>query len=176
MRIGVPKEIKPQEHRVALVPGGVGRLVESGHEVRIESGAGDGSGLSDSDYKKAGAVLVPTDEVWAESELIVKVKEPQPEEWPRIRKDQILFTFFHFASSQTLTEAMLRSGATCIAYETVATDEGFHPILTPMSEIAGRLAVLHGTRFLEKTGGGKGQLICGVPGVRSGHVVILGGG
>ncbi|MCA9410583.1 MAG: alanine dehydrogenase [Candidatus Omnitrophica bacterium] len=176
MRIGVPKEIKPQEHRVALIPGGVGRLVESGHEVRIESGAGDGSGLSDSDYKKAGAVPVSTDEVWAESELIVKVKEPQPEEWPRIRKDQVLFTFFHFASSKTLTEAMLRSGATCIAYETVATDEGFHPILTPMSEIAGRLAVLHGTRFLEKTGGGKGQLICGVPGVRSGHVVILGGG
>lgn len=176
MIIGVPKEIKAQEYRVALVPGGVQRLVASGHQVLIETGAGEGSGVSDPAYVLAGALLGSADQVWERSELILKVKEPQAIEIPRIRKDQTLFTFLHLAASKELTLSLLESGALCIAYETVTTDDGFHPILTPMSEIAGRLAVLHGIRYLEKTHGGKGQLLSGVPGVQSGHVVILGGG
>ncbi len=176
MKIGVPKETKPQEFRVSLVPGGTRRLVEEGHDVRVECGAGVGSGISDDAYSAEGAELSTSEEVWAESELILKVKEPQPTEWSLIHEGQTLFTFFHLASSKELTQALIKSGATCIAYETVTTGDGFHPILTPMSEIAGRLAVLQGTRFLEKTHGGKGQLLSGVPGVQSGHVVILGGG
>jgi len=176
MKIGVPKEIKPQEFRVALVPSGVGRLTGSGHEVLVEYGAGEGSGISNQQYRAEGAGMGTAEEIWAGSDLILKVKEPQPSEWELVREGQTLFTFFHLASSKELTKALLKSGATCIAYETVTTDQGFHPILTPMSEIAGRLAVLEGTRFLERTHGGRGMLLCGVPGVQSGHVVILGGG
>jgi alanine dehydrogenase len=176
VKIGIPKELKSQEYRVAVVPGGVRRLVASGHRVLIESGAGEGSGLDDREFSDAGASVRSVEEVWAESDLILKVKEPQPVEWPRIRADQTVFAFLHLASSKELTLALQESGAICIAYETVTTDQGFHPILTPMSEIAGRLAVLHGARFLERTHRGKGQLLSGVPGVQAGHVVILGGG
>jgi alanine dehydrogenase len=176
MRIGIPKEIKDQEFRVGLVPGGARRLIDEGHEILIERSAGEGSGIPDEAYSEEGAGIVERDEVWENAELVVKVKEPQPSEWPLIRKDQILFTFFHLASSRDLTEALMNSGAVCIAYETVQTDEGHHPLLTPMSEIAGRLAVLQGAKYLERTTGGRGLLLSGVPGVHSAHVVILGAG
>jgi len=176
MIVGTPKEIKDQEFRVGLVPGGVRRLVDSRHQVLVERNAGEGSGVSDNDYSTEGAQPVSRDEVWKRADLVVKVKEPQPSEWPLVRESQILLTFFHFASSRELTEAMIHSGATCVAYETVETVNGHHPLLTPMSEIAGRLSIQQGAKYLERTTGGRGVLMGGVPGVHSAHVLVLGGG
>jgi len=177
MIIGVPKEVKNNEFRVAITPGGVKQFVKNGHKVVIEKDAGVGSGIFDSDYEEEGATLLPTaTEVWAKADLILKVKEPLESEWPHIRPGQILFTYFHFASSQPLTEAMMERQGICIAYETVETDEGHNVLLTPMSEIAGRLSIQHGANYLEAPQGGRGVLLGGVPGVEPAHIVVIGGG
>ncbi|ADL54057.1 alanine dehydrogenase [Gallionella capsiferriformans] len=177
MKIGVPKEIKTNENRIALAPSGAAALVVAGHQVWVEQGAGEGSGFSDQLYLDAGAQIAPDAEMlWLQAELIVKVKEPLRAEWPRIRPGQILFTYFHFAASRELTDAHLASGAICIAYETVAQPSGELPLLTPMSEVAGRMAVQEGAKYLEKLYGGRGVLLGGVPGVAPAHVVVLGGG
>lgn len=176
MHIGVPKEIKDQEFRIGLTPAAVRALTDHGHRVAIETQAGIGSGFSDQDYIEAGAQIAPDAAAVYEQPMVVKVKEPLLAEYPLLRKDQILFTYLHLAASRELTEALLQSGTTCIAYETVALADGRLPLLTPMSAIAGRLAVQFGARFLEKQQGGRGVLLGGVPGVASGHVVILGGG
>ncbi|OQW69776.1 MAG: alanine dehydrogenase [Proteobacteria bacterium ST_bin11] len=177
MKIGVPKEIKPNENRVSVVPSGVAALVSAGHSVTMESGAGIGAGFEDALYQAAGANLVDGPEsVWASAEMIIKVKEPIEPEWSLIRPGQTLFTYFHFAANRPLTEAHLASGATCIAYETVQLPSGELPLLTPMSEVAGRLAVQEGAHYLEKLYGGRGMLLGGVPGVLPAKVLILGGG
>jgi alanine dehydrogenase len=177
MKVGVPREIKTKEARVALVPAGVEALIQAGHEVWVERGAGEGSGWMDEDYVSAGGQVVGTaDEVWGVADLIVKVKEPVPVEWPRLRPGQILFTYLHLAASEPLTRALLDSGAVALAYETVEGERGELPLLTPMSEVAGRLAVLEGARYLHRIHGGRGTLLPGVPGVAPGKVVILGGG
>jgi len=177
MIIGVPKEIKTNEYRVSVVPPGVAALAAAGHDVRVEAGAGLGSGFSDEQYLLAGAHIVGDAEaVWAAADLIVKVKEPVRAEWPRLRAGQTVFTYFHFAADRELTQAHLNSGATCIAYETVTQPSGELPLLTPMSEVAGRMAVQEGAKYLEKLHGGRGVLLGGVPGVAPAHVVILGGG
>lgn len=177
MKIGVPKEIKTNEYRVALVPSGVASLVAAGHSVCVESGAGEGSGFSDEQYQNAGAhIVTDADALWAGAELIVKVKEPIRTEWQRLRAGQIVFTYFHFAADRELTLAHIDSGAICIAYETVAHTSGELPLLTPMSEVAGRMAVQEGAKYLEKRYGGRGILLGGVPGVASAHVLVLGGG
>jgi len=177
MRIGVPKEIKTNENRVALRPVGAEVLVADGHEVWVERGAGDGSGFPDASYEGAGARLIDSPErVFAECEMIIKVKEPLPVEVQRIREGQIVFTYFHFAASRELTEGMIRSKAVAIAYETVEESDGSLPLLVPMSEVAGRMAVQEGAKFLEKLMGGRGILLGGVPGTPPGEVVILGGG
>ncbi|MCB2154103.1 alanine dehydrogenase [bacterium] len=177
MIIGVPKEIKDQEHRVAVVPAGAKDLVRNGHRVVVQSGAGTGIGISDADYTAVGAEVAATaKEVWDQAEIIAKVKEPQPSEWPHIRADHVLFTYFHFASGKELTEAMMKCGAKCIAYETVEDKKGALPLLTPMSEIAGRLSTLQGAKYLEKIHGGRGTLLGGVPGVKPARVMIIGGG
>lgn len=177
MKIGIPKEIKTNENRVALVPAGAEALAAAGHAVLVETGAGLGSGFTDAQYVAVGAQIRPdADEVWAEAELVVKVKEPIEREWSRIRPGQTLFTYFHFAANETLTRAHITSGATCIAYETVELSSGELPLLTPMSEVAGRMAVHEGAKYLEKLHGGRGVLLGGVPGVPPARVVILGGG
>lgn len=177
MKISVPKEIKTNENRVALVPAGAESLVKAGHEVLVEQGAGLGSGFSDEQYLAVGARIAPdADSTWASSELIVKVKEPIEPEWNRIKEGQTLFTYFHFAADERLTQAHINSGAICIAYETVELSSGERPLLTPMSEVAGRMAVQEGAKYLEKLYGGRGVLLGGVPGVPSARVVILGGG
>lgn len=177
MIIGTPKEIKNHESRVGLNTASVGSLVDSGHKVYIEKNAGIKSGFSDDDYKKAGAEILSTaKEIYSKSELIVKVKEPQKEEFILIQKNQTLFTYFHFSSSKSLTEAMMQSKATCIAYETVETSDKKLPLLTPMSEVAGRMAVQQGAKYLEKPQLGKGKLIGGVPGVAPAKVIIIGAG
>lgn len=177
MIIGVPKEIKTNENRIALVPGGAESLVQAGHTVFIEQGAGEGSGFPDSAYEAAGAkILATADEVWQKAEMIMKVKEPIAVEWPRMRKDQVIFTYFHFAASEELTRAVMDSGAIAIAYETVQLPTGELPLLTPMSEVAGRMSVQEGAKYLEKFFGGRGVLLGGVPGVMPGKVVVLGGG
>lgn len=177
MIIGVPKEIKNNENRVAVTPAGVKEFTRHGHTVYVQSTAGLGSGFSDDDYKAAGAQLLPgIADVYAVADMIVKVKEPIAEEYPLVRKGQILFTYFHFACDLALTEAMLGSGAVCIAYETVRLADGSLPLLVPMSEVAGRMSVQEGARFLEKPQGGKGMLLGGVPGVRPARVLVLGGG
>jgi alanine dehydrogenase len=177
MIIGVPKEIKTNEFRVSVVPSGVASLTAAGHDVLVESGAGLGSGFGDEQYLLAGARIVGDAEaVWAAADLIVKVKEPVRAEWPRLRAEQTVFTYFHFAADRELTEAHINSGATCIAYETVTQPSGELPLLTPMSEVAGRMAVQEGAKYLEKLHGGRGVLLGGVPGVAPAHVVILGGG
>jgi alanine dehydrogenase len=177
MRIGVPREVKANEYRVALVPAGAEELVRHGHEVLLEVGAGEGSGFPDELYEEAGARIVDTaEEVWARAEMILKVKEPIEEEWPRMRPGQLLFTYFHFAASEPLTRAVMDSGAVAIAYETVQVSSGELPLLTPMSEVAGRLSILEGAKYLERFYGGRGLLLGGVPGVLPAHVVILGGG
>lgn len=177
MKIGIPKEIKTNENRVAVVPSGVEALAAAGHEVLVEQGAGLGSGFSDEQYAAAGARIVPeAAAVWAGAELIVKVKEPIEPEWKRIRPGQVIFTYFHFAADRKLTEAHLASGATCIAYETVELPSRELPLLTPMSEVAGRMAVQQGAKYLEQLYGGRGILLGGVPGVAPAKVSILGGG
>src|SRR5438067_11470147 len=177
MLIGVPKEVKNHEYRVGLVPGSVRELVHHGHKVVVESGAGAGIGFEDSAYENAGAeILVRASDVFAAAELIVKVKEPQPEEVRALREDQILFTYLHLAADRALAEALLRSGAVAIAYETVTDKTGGLPLLAPMSEVAGRMSVQVGAHCLEKEQGGMGILLGGVPGVPAAKVVILGGG
>lgn len=177
MKIGVPKEMKNGENRVALTPGGVYELVSLGHEVFIQESAGAGSGFPDEDYREAGAIMLPSLEaVYAMGELIVKVKEPIPVEYPLIKRNQVIFTYFHFASSESLTRAMIASKAVCIAYETVKDADGSLPLLTPMSEVAGRMAIQQGAKYLEKPVKGRGVLLGGVPGVPPGRVLILGAG
>jgi len=177
MRIGIPKEIKTNENRVSLVPAGAEALVSAGHTVFVEKSAGEGSSFSDEQYVAVGAKILKTaDEVWKEAEMIIKVKEPIAPEWPRMRKGQTLFTYFHFAADEKLTKAHLDSGATCIAYETVELANGDLPLLIPMSEVAGRMAVQEGAKYLEKLYGGLGLLLGGVPGVQPANVVVLGGG
>lgn len=176
MNIGVPREIKEQEFRVALLPSGAYQLSRRGHQVLVESGAGSGIGFSDADYTKAGAEIVSThDEVFARADMIVKVKEPLPSEYALLRPGQILFTYLHLAAGKPLTEALIASGATCIAYETVEVNRRL-PLLEPMSEIAGRMSVIVGGYFLAKHHGGNGVLLGGVPGVLPGKVVVIGGG
>ena len=176
MIVGVPKEIKEQEQRVALLPSGTNQLTKHGHSVLVERNAGLGSGYSDGDYVKAGAEIVDqAKEVFARADLIVKVKEPLKAEFPLLRSGQILFTYLHLAASKSLTEALLKSGVTGVAYETIPVDHRL-PLLEPMSEIAGRMSVVMGANFLAKYNGGSGVLLGGVPGVLPGRVVILGGG
>lgn len=177
MIIGIPKEIKNNENRVGMTPAGVKELVNHGHKVYVQHTAGEGSGFSDDEYTEAGAAILPTiEDVYATAEMIIKVKEPIEPEYKLVRKEQILFTYFHFASDRELTDAMIASGATCIAYETVRDRQGALPLLIPMSELAGRMSVQEGARFLEKPQGGKGKLIGGVPGVKPCKVLIIGGG
>jgi len=177
MRVGIPKEIKTNENRVAMVPAGVEALVAAGHSVLVETGAGIGSGFDDFSFMAVGAQIArDADAVWAAADLIVKVKEPIEAEWKRIRPGQIIFTYFHFAASERLTQAHLVSGAICIAYETVELPSRELPLLTPMSEVAGRMAVQEGAKYLEKLHDGRGILLGGVPGVAPAKVVVLGAG
>lgn len=177
MIIGVPKEIKSHEYRVGMMPVGVEELVRAGHTVLVEREAGIGSGFPDESYEREGARLVETAaEVFSQAELIVKVKEPQPAEIPLIRAGQTIFTYFHFAADRKLTEAMLASGATCVAYETLRDSQGRLPLLTPMSEVAGRMSIQEGAKYLERPQMGRGILLGGVPGVAPAHITILGGG
>ena len=177
MRIGVPKEIKVHEYRVGLTPASVRELVEAGHEVLVQTGAAAGIGFTDADYQRVGAKIASSaEDVFAQSEMIVKVKEPQPAECAMLRKGQVLYTYLHLAPDPKQTEALVRSGATCIAYETVTAPDGSLPLLTPMSEVAGRMSVQVGAYFLQKASGGRGILLGGVPGVAPAKVVILGGG
>jgi alanine dehydrogenase len=177
MVIGVPKEIKTNENRIALVPAGAEALVGAGHTVYVEKDGGVGSGFPDQAYVDAGAQILPTaDEVWQKSDMIMKVKEPIAVEWPRMKRDQLIYTYFHFAAAEDLTRAVIDSGAVALAYETVELPSGELPLLTPMSEVAGRMAVQEGAKYLEKVFGGSGILLGGVPGVAPGEVVIIGGG
>lgn len=176
MKIGVAREIKPQENRVALTPAGVRTLVAHGHEVRAERGSGEGSGFADDDYRRAGAIVVEREELFGVSDLVTKVKEPLPEEYGLFREGQVLYTYLHLAPERALTEALMRVKVAAIAYETVQRDDRSLPLLTPMSEVAGRMAAQVGAQFLEKAHGGKGILLGGVPGVLPGRVVIVGGG
>lgn len=177
MQVGVVKEIKADESRVALTPAGVESFCDQGHQVLVESGAGTGSGFSDEEYTAVGGRIVATAaEVWAEAEMVMKVKEPQPSEIPHIRREQIVFTYFHFAASEELTRGIMDSGCVAIAYETITDKNGHLPLLTPMSEVAGRMAIQQGAKYLEKAHGGRGILLGGVPGVPPATVVILGAG
>ncbi|MBP5337825.1 MAG: alanine dehydrogenase [Prevotella sp.] len=177
MKVGIPKEIKNNENRVGMTPAGVSELVKRGHEVSVQHTAGEGSGFSDEEYIAAGARILPDIEaVYRECDMIVKVKEPIEPEYKLVRKGQLLFTYFHFACEKELTDAMLQSGAVCLAYETVQLPNGSLPLLQPMSEVAGRMATLNGAYYLQKTKGGKGKLISGVPGVSPARVLVLGGG
>src|SRR5437868_7278962 len=176
MKIGVAKEIKTDEYRVALTPAGALELVQHGHDVLVETGAGDGSSFPDSAYEAVGARTVSVGAVWEESELLLKVKEPVEEEYSRLREGLVLFTYLHIAADEPLTRALVDSGITAVAYETVETDSGALPLLAPMSEIAGRLAAQAGAYFLEKPLGGRGLLLGGVPGVAPGSVLVIGGG
>lgn len=177
MIIGVPKEIKKHENRVSLVPSGVEVLVQQGHTVLVQNNAGLASNHPNEEYTQYGAKIIDTaEEIFAQAEMIVKVKEPQPSEFPLLRKDQILFTYLHFASSEELTKAVMASGCIAIAYETIQDANGSLPLLTPMSEVAGRMSVQIGARFLQKNEGGLGVLLGGIPGVRPGKVLVIGGG
>jgi alanine dehydrogenase len=175
--VGVPKEIKEHEYRVSLLPVGVEDLIRAGHQVLIERAAGVGSGIPDADYERSGARLSDSaEEIWATADLIVKVKEPLPSEWPRMRPGQLIFTYFHFAASEALTRAVIDSGASALAYETLAGEDGQLRLLTPMSEVAGRMSIQEGAKYLERPAQGRGVLLGGVPGVEPAHVTILGGG
>jgi len=177
VKIGVPKELKNNENRVALTPSGVLELTKRNHQVFIQRDAGAGSGFSDEEYQKAGAIILPDIEsVYDLGEMIVKVKEPIAQEYPLIKKDQLLFTYFHFASSESLTHAMMERGAICLAYETVETTDRNLPLLVPMSEVAGRMSIQEGAKYLESPSGGKGILLGGVAGVKPANVLVLGGG
>ena len=177
MIVGIPKEIKDNEYRVAQTPGGVEMLVQHGHTVLVQAGAGEGSGFSDDEYRRSGAVIVEdAAEVWQKAEMILKVKEPLPQEYDYLRPGLILFTYLHLAADRRLTEELLKRQVTAIGYETVELDDGRLPLLVPMSEVAGRMAVQIGAHYLEKTQGGRGKLLGGIPGVRPADVVIIGGG
>ena len=177
MLIGVPKEIKSHENRVALLPSGALSLVRKGHKVMLEAGAGNGSGFPDEAYEKNGAqILTDVDKIWAEADMIIKVKEPVGPEYKRVREGQIIFTYFHFAASEALTRTVMESGCIAIAYETVESPDRSLPLLIPMSEVAGRMSVQQGAKYLEKAQGGRGVLLSGIPGVKPGNVLILGGG
>ena len=177
MKVGIPKEIKNNENRVGMTPSGVAELVRKGHQVLDQHTAGEGSGFADADYQKVGAQIVSTiEDVYAQADMIVKVKEPIEPEYALVRQGQVLFTYFHFACEEELTHAMMKSGAICIAYETVERDDRSLPLLIPMSEVAGRMAVQNGAYYLQKTKGGKGKLMAGVPGVKPARVLVLGGG
>jgi alanine dehydrogenase len=176
VKIGVAKEIKPDEYRVALTPAGARELVQRGHDVTIETGAGMGSSFPDETYESAGASIASVDDVWSDSELLLKVKEPIAPEYDRLREGLVLFTYLHIAADEPLTRALVDSGVTAVAYETVETQDHRLPLLAPMSEIAGRLAAQAGAYFLEKPLGGRGLLLGGVPGVAKGSVVVIGGG
>lgn len=177
MKIGIPKEIKNNENRVGMTPAGVAELIKHGHHVCMQHTAGENSGFSDEEYSAVGAEILPAiEDVYREAEMIIKVKEPIEPEYALIRKDQLVFTYFHFACNRKLTDAMIRSGAVCLAYETVETDNRQLPLLIPMSEVAGRMATINGAYYLQKTKGGKGKLISGVPGVERTKVIVLGGG
>jgi alanine dehydrogenase len=176
VKIGVVKEIKPDEYRVALTPAGARELVSHGHVVLVETGAGEGSAFPDTAYEAVGARLAPAEAVWAAADLVLKVKEPLPPEYALLREGQILFTYLHLAASKELTQALAASGAACVAYETVEAQNGALPLLAPMSEIAGRLAAQAGAYFLEKPLGGRGLLLGGVAGVAPGKVLVIGGG
>jgi len=176
LKIGVAKEIKSDEYRVALTPAGARELGQRGHDVIVETGAGGGSSFTDAAYEAAGARIASVEEVWADAELLLKVKEPIEPEYGRLREGLVLFTYLHIAADEPLTRALIESGITAVAYETVETDSGALPLLAPMSEIAGRLAAQAGAYFLEKPLGGRGLLLGGVPGVAPGRVVVIGGG
>jgi alanine dehydrogenase len=176
MRIGVAKEIKSDEYRVALTPAGARELIQQGHELLVEEGAGEGSAFPDAAYAAEGAQIVSVDDVWGDAELLLKVKEPVPAEYGRLREGLVLFTYLHLAADEELTRALVESGITAVAYETVETPDRALPLLAPMSEIAGRLAAQAGAYFLEKPVGGRGLLLGGVPGVAPGKVVVIGGG
>jgi alanine dehydrogenase len=177
MIVGVPKEIKPDEYRVALTPVGAEELTRAGQRVLIESGAGQGSGITDEQYAAAGAEVVPdAADIWERADLVVKVKEPLPEEWPLMRAGQGVFTYFHFAADEHLTRAVMKSGITAIAYETIKDARGHLPLLTPMSEVAGRMSIQEGAKYLERPFQGRGILLGGVPGVAPANVLVLGGG
>ncbi|WP_281636054.1 alanine dehydrogenase [Flavobacterium marginilacus] len=177
MIIGVPKEIKNNENRVALTPAGAAEMINNGHSVYVQAAAGEGSGFADEEYTAAGAVILPTiEEVYAIAEMIIKVKEPIASEYPLIKKDQLLFTYFHFASSEPLTHAMIERQAICLAYETVEKTDRSLPLLVPMSEVAGRMSIQEGAKYLEKPLKGRGILLGGVPGVPPAKVLVLGGG
>jgi alanine dehydrogenase len=177
MIIGVPREVKSDEYRVAMLPVGVEELTHAGHQVLIEAGAGVGSGIADQEYREQGAQLVASAaEVFAAADLIVKVKEPLPQEWKLLRAGQTLFTYLHLAANRELTDALLASGATCLAYETLRDAQGRLPLLTPMSEVAGRMSIQEGAKYLERPQMGRGILLAGVPGVAPAHITILGGG
>jgi len=176
MIVGVPREVKQDEYRVAMTPAGVMTLKQQGHKVVVESGAGMGTHIADEDYVEAGAQIANVEEVWKSADLIVKVKEPQAAEFPRIRNNQLLFTYFHFAADEKLTKAMVDSQAYCIAYETVELPNGSLPLLTPMSEVAGRISIQEGAKYLERPMGGRGILLSGVPGVRPAVVGVIGAG
>jgi alanine dehydrogenase len=177
MIVGVPKEIKTDEYRVAMIPVGVEELTRAGHQVLIQAGAGQGSGIADDQYAVHGAEIIGRlEEIWKRADLIIKVKEPLPEEWPLLRPGQIVFTYFHFAADEQLTRAVMQSGITAIAYETIKDHRGGLPLLTPMSEVAGRMSIQEGAKYLERPFEGRGILLGGVPGVLPANVVILGGG
>ena len=177
MIIGVPREVKTDEYRIAMLPVGVEELVVRGHRVIIQTGAGLGSGLADHEYLRAGAELAATgSDVFEQADLIIKVKEPQDDEYHLVRPGQLLFTYFHFAASRQLTQSMLQSGATCLAYETLRDNKGRLPLLTPMSEVAGRMSIQEGAKYLEKPQMGRGILLGGIPGVAPAHITVLGGG
>ncbi|CCY82348.1 alanine dehydrogenase [Prevotella sp. CAG:1185] len=177
MKVGIPKEIKNNENRVGMTPAGVSELIKHGHEVYVQHTAGENSGFTDKMYEEVGAKILPTiEDVYKTSDMIVKVKEPIAPEYNLIRKGQLVFTYFHFACDKELTDAMIKSGSICLAYETVQLEDKSLPLLTPMSEVAGRMATINGAYYLQKTKGGKGKLICGVPGVHPAKVVVLGGG
>jgi len=177
MIIGVPREVKQDEYRVAMLPVGVEELIRRGHQVLVEAGAGLGSGLADHDYLRHGCEMISgPEEIFARADLILKVKEPQPSEWPLIRQGQVVFTYFHFAADRQLTDAVLNTGCTAVAYETLADDRGGLPLLTPMSEVAGRMSIQEGAKYLERPQMGRGILLGGVPGVAPANITILGGG
>ena len=177
MIVGVPSEVKKDEYRVGMRPVGAEVLTKQGHTVIVQSGAGTGSGFPDEQYDAVGAKIVPSaEQVWSKAEMIVKVKEPQPQEIPLMREGQTVFTYFHFAADRDLTLGCLNSKAICVAYETLTDKKGFLPLLTPMSEIAGKLSVQEGAKYLERPQGGRGILLGGVPGVEPGHVLVIGGG
>jgi alanine dehydrogenase len=177
MIVGVPREVKMDEYRVAMLPSGAEELIAAGHQVVVEKGAGNGSGIDDIEYEKAGAEIVagPGD-VFGRADMVIKVKEPQSSEWPMLRAGQILFTYFHFAADENLTRSVLDTGVTAVAYETLAGKSGDLPLLTPMSEVAGRMSVQEGAKYLERPQEGRGILLGGVPGVEPAHIAILGGG